>query len=235
MRSFLVFIAPVLLFGCESVSSEDVATDALYAVFEATGEGSNVHATAILKVGGDSATTYVNLEAGDRLVVSADGVDVEMTESNVSDLYIYDADFTGLAAGTELTFRLEREVEDDALDNRCTLPVGLEVTAPEPIEDLSRATDDLDIAWSPSGEADPVRAVISGDCVWDEVVDVQGDPGVAVVTAGTLASLDEDAPTTCPAQVQVQRRRAGTIDPAFGEGGSITCQQVGTSSFTSQP
>ncbi len=235
MRPILGAAALLLLVGCESVSSEDVATDAMYASFEATGEGEGVHATAILKVGGASATTYVNLEGGDRLVVEAGGVEVEMTESFVSDLYIYDADLSSVEVDTELVFRLERDSGDDALDSRCSLPMGLSVSAPEPVETLSRAIDDLEIAWSPSGQQDPVRAVVSGDCIWDELVEPQGDPGAATVPAGTLVSLDEENPAACVARVEVQRRRAGTVDPAFGEGGSIVCQQVAGSTFQSEP
>lgn len=235
MRPKLNVLLLLSLWGCESVSSQDVETNAMYASFEATGEGVGVRATAVLKVGGASATTYVNLEGGDRLVVTAGETEVEMTESFVSDLYIYDADIPAVEVGTELVFRLERQSGEDALDSRCSLPLGLTVLAPEPVETLSRAIDDLAIAWTPSGEQDPVRAVISGDCIWDEVVDVQGDPGNTTVMAGTLASLDEENPAACSAQVEVQRRRSGSVDPAFGEGGSTICQQVAGTSFQSEP
>ena len=66
-------LAPALLVGCEAVSSQDIRTGAIYAdvVVESEGAGSaDVH--AVLRLGGATSNTFVDLEGGDRLTVATD-------------------------------------------------------------------------------------------------------------------------------------------------------------------
>lgn len=220
-RPLLVATGLLFAIGCESIESTDILTSAIYADLAATSDGSSTHATATLRSGGATSNTFVNLEGDDILTVTADGQTQEMNEGYLGDIYIYDTDFTLSAQDTEFVFALERTVDAGAPDSRCTLPAPFELTAPEGGAPFSRDLDDLTVSWSPSGEQDMVRVTVSGDCIWDEVVDVQGDPGTVVIPSGTLLSLDEDNPAACDATVLVQRRRVGDLDPGYGQGGSI--------------
>lgn len=225
----------LLLPACSSISSSEVLTADIEAAFTAESDGQDVHATATLRIAGSEETTWINLEDGDRLVVQAGEAEVEMSESFVGELYIYDADLSGVPAGTELIFRRERERARDALDSRCSLPEPLVLSAPEPVQTYSRQIDDIPVAWAPSGLEDPVRVVVNGDCLWDEVRELQGDPGEALIEAGSLVSLDEEDPRTCPARLYLQRRRVGSLDPELHADGTVLCQQVDATQFTSEP
>lgn len=221
-RPLLVAFGLLFTVGCESIDSTDILTSAIYADLAATSDGASTHATATLRSGGATSNTFVNLEGDDVLTVTAEGQTQEMDEGYLGDIYVYDADFALGAADTEFLFALERTVDAGAPDSRCTLPAPFELTAPKGGAPYSRELDDLTVSWTPAGEQDAVRVIVSGDCIWDEVVDVQGDPGTVVIPSGTLLSLDEDNPAACDATVIVQRRRAGTLDAGYGEGGTIT-------------
>ena len=234
-RSISLVALALLATGCESIESTDVLTDAIYADFVASSDGSTTHTTATLRTGGATSNTFVNLEGDDVLSVTADGLTQEMTEGYLGDIYVYDADFDLSAADTEFVFSLERTIDAGAPDSRCTLPEPFDLTLPEDGETYSRELDDLTVTWTPAGEQDLVRVTVSGDCMWDEVVDVEGDPGTVVIPAGTLLSLDEDNPAACDATVTVQRRRPGTLDAGFGEGGAIYGVQARTRSIRVDP
>ena len=234
-RTIALATLALLGVGCESIESTDVSTDAIYADLVATSDGSSTHTTATMRLGGATSNTFVNLEGDDILSVTAGGETQEMQEGYVGDIYIYDADFDLYEADTEFVFSLDRSVDDGAPDSRCSLPEPLDVTAPLGGETFSRELDDLTITWTPSGEQDQIRVIVQGECMWDEVVDVEGDPGTLVITAGTILSLDEDNPAACDASVIVQRRRVGTLDPGYGEGGSIFGVQSREVAFRTDP
>lgn len=234
-RTITLATLALLAVGCESIESTDVMTDAIYADLVATSDGSSTHTAATLRLGGATSNTFVNLQGDDVLSVTAGGETKEMLEGYVGDIYIYNADFELSEADTEFIFSLDRSVDAGAPDSRCTLPEPLDVTAPAGGETFSRELDDLTITWTPSGEQDQIRVTVRGECMWDEVVDVNGDPGTLVITAGTILSLDDDNPAACNATVIVQRRRSGTLDPGYGEGGSIVGVQAREVSFRTDP
>lgn len=227
--------ALALLAGCESIESTDVLTSAIYADLSATSDGTSTHALAVLRTGGATSNTFVNLEGDDVLTVTAEGETQELLESYVGDIYAYDADFDLSAQDTEFVFSLDRSVDAGAPDSRCSLPAPFEPTAPAAGEVYSRGQQDLTVSWTPSGEADEMRIVVKGDCLWQHVVAVDGDPGTAVIPAGTLDSLNEDDPQSCDATVTVQRLRFGTLDAAFAQGGTIYGVQAREVTIRSDP
>ncbi|RME26760.1 MAG: hypothetical protein D6798_06010 [Deltaproteobacteria bacterium] len=225
----------ILAVGCESIDSTTVGTDSIYADFAATSDGSQTHTTAVLRVGGATSNTFVNLEGDDVLRVTSGDQTQEMTESYVGDVYVYSADFDLVEADTPFTFSLERSVDAGAPDSTCTLPEPLDVTSPEPDSVFSRSADDLTVSWEPSGEQDPVRIIVQGDCIWRTEIDVDGDPGTTVIAAGTIESISEDDPQACDATLTIQRRRSGDLDPGFGQGGTIFGIQERTIGFRTDP
>lgn len=207
--------------GCASVVSTDIATDAMYADLVASSDGSSTHTTATLRVGDATSNTFVNLEGDDSLIVRSGEQSQTMTEAYLGDIYFYSADFDLFEGDTEFVFSLERSIDAGAPDNRVSLPQPIELTLPKSGETLSRETDDITVSWTPSGEPDLVRATVSGDCIWDEVVDADGDPGTLVIPAGSISPLDDNDPQSCDAVILLERRRAGTLDSALSQGGKI--------------
>jgi hypothetical protein len=65
--AFAVALAPLV--ACEAVDSEDVLTSGMYADLAVTNTGSNTRAAAILRVGGASSNTFVELTGDDSLTL----------------------------------------------------------------------------------------------------------------------------------------------------------------------
>jgi len=208
--------------GCASVVSTDFGTDALYADLVASSDGTSTHATATLRVGDATSNTFVNLEGDDSLVITSGDQSQTMTEAYLGDIYFYSADFDLFEGDTEFVFSLERTIDGGAPDNRCSLPQPIELTQPKSGETFSRETDDITVSWTPSDEQDLVRATISGNCIWDEVVDADGDTGTLIIPAGTISPINDNDPQSCDAIILLERRRSGTLDPALSQGGKIT-------------
>jgi hypothetical protein len=238
MRLSKTFVASLLaLSACasESVESNDVLTDGIYASFEAVATEDGTRATATLLVGGSSSNTYVMLGGDDALTVTAAGETLELRErQGFGERYYYDADLATNAEDTVVVFRFERSIDSGAPDSRCTLPRAMTITAPSDGDAFSRMEADVLIAWDTSGTNEPIQLQVQGDCFTAISESFDSDPGEYVIPAATLQS-SQDPATACQATVTLSRNNNGTLDPAFGEGGSVLCRQVRTTTFRSDP
>lgn len=215
-----------LLVGCESVESEDVLTDGVFAEYTAVSEGAGARAQAVLRVGGAASNTFLNLEGGDVLSVTAGEESAELSEQNLGDYYFYTADLDAGAAGTEYDFAFTRTVDDGAPSSTCSMPDAFEVTSPEEDVVISRGAGSITVSWTESGKADGMEVHVKGDCIFDYVEAISGDPGTFVIEPGTLLTPDEQADQSCDATVELYRKRSGSLDAAFGEGGFIFAAQL---------
>lgn len=216
--------ALALLLGasaCESLPSDEVKTESIWADFTATSDGSTTHTTGVLRVGGATSNTFVDLEGGDTLTVTAGGETKEMLEGYIGDIFVYDADFDVADEDEEFLFAFEREVETSAPESTVTLPAVFEITAPAADTVFSRSADGVTVSWDPSGQDDQVFVSVEGDCIWTKNVAVDGDPGTYTIQPGVIDSLDEENPAACDGRVVVERVRTGSLDPAYGEGGTV--------------
>lgn len=222
--------------GCaESVESDDVLTDGIYAILRAVAtDDDGLRATAILLVGGAGSNTYVMLTGDDALTATADGETSRLIAQNLGDIYQYNGELAANAVDTEVVFRFERTIDDGAPDSRCTMPAAFEITAPVDGDVFSRAEDDLVITWTPGSDDDPLQLEVDGSCIQDLVVTIDEDTGSHTIPAGTIESFAEPA-EACEITIRLSRERSGTLDPAFGEGGRVTCSQLRETSFRSDP
>lgn len=232
---FLMTAALIASAGCSSVKSEDVYTDALYANLTAISDGDGTRAEAVLRVGGAASTTYVQLTGGDTITVTGGAESSEMTETNLGNLYGYVADLAVQDEDTEFLFDLERTLDDGAPNSTCTLPAPLEILSPADGDSTSRGAASLTVTWDPSGENDDLLVSVSGDCFSNVEESVAGDPGTYTFEPGTLESFEGSEDETCSGTVTVLRKRAGTLDPGYGEGGEIYCGQQRTVDITVAP
>ena len=174
--------------GCkETVSSDHIRTAGISMATLVTAGSSSSHVQVTLTVGGNESNTYVVLKDGDRLVALAD--DDEKTMERVSD-GVYEATFDTNAEDTELTVRLEREDDDDALGNTGTLPAPFMITSDFGSEAHSRA-EDLEITWDPSGTDDEMTLEVDDDsgesCIFSDSFEPPGDQGEYTIQGGKLA------------------------------------------------
>ncbi|MCB9796949.1 MAG: hypothetical protein H6741_30060 [Alphaproteobacteria bacterium] len=234
LRSLLL-MSPLLLVACESVSSSDVLTSGMYANLSVTADGSGTsRALAILRVGGATSNTYVDLTGDDTLTVTVNEESQEFSRQALGDYIEYIADLDVDAAGTEFTIGLNRTVDEGAPASTMTLPEPFALSGPQEGGTMSR-TADLTFTWEPSGESDAMSWSLSGDCFFDEVGSLDGDPGTVVVPGGTLESTDEDSPAACDAKFTLTRARTGSLDAGYGEGGKAEGLQERVVEFRSDP
>ncbi len=213
------------LIACESVSSSDVLTSGMYANLDVSADGSGVsRATAILRVGGASSNVYVDLVDGDVLTVEQGDEIVELEKSSVGEYREYITSFDVDAADTEFDFAFVRNVDDGAASSVITLPAKFEITGPEVDTTVSRA-EDLTFTWDGGGD-DLMLYSMDGDCVLSTGETLQGDEGSYTIPAGTLESVDENAPLTCSAELVLSRVRISEVDQGYGEGGNAEGIQV---------
>lgn len=218
----------------ESVESDDVLTDGIYADLSAVATEDGMRVTATLLVGGAASNTYVRLTGDDALTASADGETRMLTAQGSGAIVHYATDLAANTEDTEVVFRFERTIDDGAPDSRCNVPAAFSITAPSDGDVVSRAGDDLVITWTPSNQDDTLRLEVDGDCIEDITVTLDDDTGSHTIPAGTIESL-RDPPEACQTEVRLSRERSGTLDPAFGEGGSVICSQHRVTTFRSDP
>ena len=225
------------LAGCLSVESSSIATQGMRAdlAVEADGNGQSL-ASAELTVAGDLSNVYVDLEGGDQLVASEGQVSRVMTRQNdVIGRVWYEAVLPTDAEGTEFHIALERPPDAgvSAPDSVAVMPAGFDITAPAPGTSHSRGAA-LTVAWQP-GRADSMAIEVTGFCIAPAVFAVPPDATSYTIGASQLRALDGQPPTSCDIDIVIVRSRAGSVDPAYGKGGSFEARQVRNVTVVSVP
>ncbi len=230
---FLIMAALVAWTGCSDVSSEDVLTSGMYADLrvEASDHGTSP-VTAVLKVGGAKSNTYVQLAEGDELVASVGDETQTMVEQTIGDYHEYVAGFATAEGGDVFTVSLNRTIDAGAPNSVMTLPDPFDI---DPVEGPFQRSQDITITWSPAGSTDNMRISATGDCVLAYERDISGDPGTVTIEANSLIPINDDLQESCNVVYQLDRWRAGTLDPGYGEGGKAIAHQIRTVSVLTQP
>lgn len=226
MKKMLSLAVIASLVACESVDSTDVLTSGVYADIAATADGSGTTtASAVLRVGGGNSNTFLHIDGDDEVVASQGEDSTAMSEIEFGNYYSYVADFEIDAEDTEFLVGFNRTVDEGAPATSMTLPPLFELSGPEADITVAASDEDITISWDPADSADDMSWSIDGDCIASEGGTVDGDPGIAVIEAGTLEWWDEDEPATCEATITVTRSRAGSLDEGYGEGGTAYGRQ----------
>jgi hypothetical protein len=228
--------APALLAlcACASVDSADVRTSGMYASFTATTDGTASVADAVLRVGGASSNTFVSLSEGDELSVTVDGTTTVLEETRLGDYSVYSAAIAAFAEDTVFDFAFTRATDDSAPSSPTSLPAPFALSAPVEDQVWSRA-EDLVVSWEPSGEQDTMLVELTSDCTWPWTDTLDGDPGTVTIPADEVEVIDGHEDLSCAGAVRFARRRAGTLDAAFGEGGSVYGIQARTVDLRADP
>lgn len=232
MLNFRTALLPLALlsFACsESVESEDVRTSGIYPEIEvrATGNGSS-RVEVRLKVGGSNSNTTLRLTGQDRLEATVEGE----TKRLDGDGDTYRATFPVDTEGTEFTIAFNRgEADDGAPASVVSLPAPFDLSLAE--TEASRADTDLDYTWDPAANGN-MGWELKGNCIQSDD-GTTPDDGVATIAAGSIETFDSDEDESCTVDLTLTRKRNGSIDGAFTEGGRIVALQVRRDSFTSTP
>lgn len=239
----LIALFALGLAGCkdEKVESEDIRTSGIWASFEvkATGNG-KASVESELRVGGDSGTV-IELTGEDKLVCTAAETSKTLGKSGNA----YKASLPIDAGGTLFTFAFNRGDEDEAAPNsNVTLPDPFTIAGVTSAQEVSRAAQ-LTVTWEASATADPMKWELDGDCLFstdgkvatDGTLTLAGDDFNPTLTAEEGAKAGDASKANCSAKLCIERKRTGTLDPAFAEeeGGEIHAIQRRCTSFISVP
>jgi hypothetical protein len=220
--------------GCSVVESQDIATDAMSAVYTAEATEQGAVAMAVLRVGATHASTYVQLTGDDAISVTDGEQRVTLVESHIGNIYSYTAVMEPIADEAELVFAFERSVDAGAPDSRVSMPAAPTLTAPGEAYVFSRASDDIVVSWEPSGSDDRVRVMLAGPCISDWSTE-SDDSGSVTIPADEIEAVAGSDDASCEVGINLYLERVGELDPAFGEGGDILARQLRGVEIVSEP
>jgi hypothetical protein len=232
-----VLVATVaLLAGCSQVDSSAVRTSGMYAdlSIESDGSGGSL-ARASLKVGGDSSNTYINLTSGDSLVTRVGTTNYPMVRQEALGVVWYQAIPPVDTANTVFRISLLRQDDAGAPASDVALPAPFSITAPAPGTAFSRTSQPIVVTWNGSGAPDALTWQVTGDCIVSQFGNQVSDTGTLTIPAGALQPRANQGATSCTAQIRFYRTRAGSVDPAYGEGGELRARQTRFISILSTP
>lgn len=219
--------------ACTDIESESLLTSGMSAVIGVTAPGDGTARTdVILRAGGITSNTFVELTADDALTCAAgDAEAVALAEYEIGNVHGYEADFATDDPATVFTVSLVRTLDDGAPTSTAQLPAPFSVDALP--ASASRAAD-LVITWSPPA-TEPMTLDFTGDCVQYQAVTLEQESGSYTLVADTLLPVAGMEANNCEVDVTFRRVKDGSLDPAFGEGGLIVGTQHREASFTSTP
>lgn len=215
----------------ENVDSTDVKTSGVYAEMSvlAQGNGSS-EVSAGLKVGGSNSNTYLEMKGPDSLSATVGTSTKTLSKSG----NFYKTTFPVDAADTSFVVAFNRGPDDESAPNSTvTLPAPFTIAGIATGASISRAAG-FTATWQAETPADPMRWTLDGDCMFSANKSIS-DTGTVTIVAADFSMHSGEEQTTCAATFCVDRTRTGTIDSAFGEGGSIDSSQHRCVAFSSTP
>ena len=236
LRRLSVAAMAVLATACTSVHSSDLETSGMSAHMTVTADGSGATGVSVELNVDDNFTDYVDLTDGDSLVATPSGGPSEaLSRNDALGVISYSAGFTGKdAPGTSYTVAFQRQSPDvSAPASACTIPTPFTITSPPGGASFSRSSDAIAVTYGSSGTSDAMSYLVTGSCVNQASGPIAGDSGAFTVPRGVLVAAGMTG--SCTAQLSIWRTRDGQLDPAYGYGGGIACDQVRSVTFTSNP
>jgi hypothetical protein len=236
MTRIALLSALAFLSACSTASSTDLKTSGLYASITGTGDGSGKTTVSTTLQLGQLSTTFVELGGSDVLSASSSATDaVTLKKFSLLGLVSYSGSLTGDEEGKTITVALTRGKEDTSAPNSVlTLPAKFEITGPVAATTFVRGKDAIVVAWDNSGKSDPMTVELSGECI-EGVNKTASDNGTLIIAAADIKASKDNETKTCDVQIVVKRSRKGTLDPAYGKGGSTAGIQLRSLSVNSAP
>lgn len=230
--------------GCGSTQSENIKTKGLNAEITVEGNSSGgAKVTTSLHVGSGLGTTGVVLSDGDVLKATANGTTQVLTRhSSLLDAGSYTTTFDNMASGT-VVVSLERKDDTSCPNSRVQLPEPFSITAPSGGQIFNLA-DTLQVNWTPAASsAGNIKIDFVTTCTSKQGGSVtrtnsfsRPDSGTApVIVADLIPTQELDTTRQCSSDMSITRSIEGTLDPSYGEGGSIKAVQSRSVSVVLKP
>ncbi len=207
--------------------SQKVTTGDLYPIIQLSspGDGSSTVEESF-RVGGADGTSYLEVGSGETLVATVEG---KTGSLNATSDHKYSQSFSYDDPGVTYVVGLLRGELGDAPYTTLSPPPLFSLS---PLAaTLSRATDSIDVAWSPPASGD-VSYTLEGDCI-KPLHGSAADVGAFSIAAGTLQPAG--AGGSCSVTLTVERIHPGRLDPKFVLGGVAEAHQLRRVEFSSAP
>lgn len=231
--------------GCGSTQSDNVKTKGISAeiTISADSTGKATVSTSLSAGSGFGATSLI-LSSGDVLKATANGTtQVLSKDTTLFGEVKYKTTFDNINPGTVTTVSLQRADDTSCPNSHVQLPDAFTITVPSQGQIFSR-TDTMNVNWTPPVNiAGSMKIDFLTTCTSQQGGDVirsngffRSDSGATTVAVADLfPDLPFDTAKDCTSKVEITRSVDGTLDPGFGEGGSIKGVQSRTVSITLKP
>lgn len=223
--------------ACTDVKSEEVTTGGMYLDYTVVtqGEGTGSDVSTLLRVGGLTSTTYVDLSEGDQLSVAVDAEEAVLNQLSLGVVHSYTQRFEADAEGSAFTLSFDRAGQAGAPESIAVLPAPFEVTMPAVDTAFSRSdeTGEIVVTWDNQSD-DRVNVTVHGDCFASYFALEQADTATHTIPLYYFKDNEYDAVNSCTAEIAVERYRSGSVDPEFG-GGQSHGVQLRTVSILIEP
>ena len=213
--------------ACTEVKSSAVNTNGMYVDYEVVteGEGTGSSVNTTLRVGGLTSTTFVDLDAGDQLVVTVGEESQALSQQSLGVLHSYQGTFGADTEGSAFVLSFDRVDLDNAPSTTTNIPDAFTIETPELDASFSRSSDeDLLISWDTEGEH-LVKIIVEGSCFVSYIATAQADVGTHSIPMSYFQDNEYDSTSSCESTITVDRQRFGTVDAAFGGGQAIGVQR----------
>src|SRR6185369_3666985 len=237
---YILLLCTALLFsGCGSTSSENIKSKAIHARINVKGDNNSTKVDVSLTVGSASGTAVV-LRGSDSLKATARGTTQTLTKSQglFGDVD-YTTTFNFNVPDTEIVVNLDRPDDTSCPNSRLPMPDPFTVTSPASAQTFT-SQGTVPVTWTPAGPSSGTVDLkfstrctnASGAAVNFSRTFTPPDSGTILITGdGVLPTESYDTTKLCSSDVEISRPANGTLDPNYGEGGSITGTQSRTVSI----
>nr|HEX4315292.1 hypothetical protein [Kofleriaceae bacterium] len=233
----LVWLPLVLGAACAKTPSDDLLTHGIYAdlAAQATGDGTTL-VTATLYVGDPVDLNFVELQGDDQLIATHDTDTEVMTQVELGNIVGHQASFQTDMEGDDFHIDFKRTVDAGAPDSVATLPAPFTIDTPP--TSASRAQD-LTLTWTSADDDTPMMWSATGECITGTNGTVNAGSNALTISANTFVQAGpgsgSGAAESCTVSFAIQRQLQGTLDPGYGQGGTIFGTQARAIQFTSNP
>jgi hypothetical protein len=207
--------------ACTDVKSEEVTTAGMYLDYTVVtqGEGTGSDVSTLLRVGGVTSTTYVDLSEGDQLSVAVNDEEAVLNQVSLGVVHSYIQQFTSDTEGSEFTLSFDRADQTGAPASIATLPAPFEVTLPvlDTVFSRSDESGEIVVNWDNQSD-DRINIAVHGDCFSSYFALDESDAGTHTIPLSYFKDNEYDAVSSCSAEVTVERSRSGSVDQEFGGG-----------------
>jgi len=222
------------LSGCAKTDSDNIKTKGISAQIRVTDQSADTSSPAVIEAtlysGAGIGGTQLELSDGDRLLAYVDGEHYTLRKADDLITTYYTVDIPNANVNTLYQVSFERDDDTSAPYSATTLPDEFEITTANNVQFYMDG--ESTITWAPQGDGQ-MKLSADIECRGDGSLrfnrsDLFADDGSVSFSIRDWIGTTTHNYTSCSGEIHLLRQKTNSVDPAFGEGGSIIGQQERT-------